>query len=94
MEEKQIIHDEESREFYYQLDGERALLSYRPVDEKTVNFAHTYVPPSQRGGGLAGRITRHALEHARSQGWKVVPGCPYVARFVEKHPEYRDVTVD
>jgi predicted GNAT family acetyltransferase len=51
-------------------------------------MTHTIVPEGARGGGVASRLVRYALDDARSRGLKVVPQCRYVARFVEAHPEY------
>jgi predicted GNAT family acetyltransferase len=40
---------------------------------------------------VAARLTGGALELARSQGVKVIPRCPYVVTFIERHPEYQDL---
>jgi predicted GNAT family acetyltransferase len=29
-----------------------------------------------------------ALEHARNEGYQVIPSCWYVKRWVERHPDY------
>ena len=44
-----------------------------------------------RGMGLAGKITVNFLEHAKAEGKKVLPLCPYTKKFFEKHPEYADL---
>jgi predicted GNAT family acetyltransferase len=28
---------------------------------------------------------------ARTQGYKIVPQCPFIVGFIEKHPEFRDL---
>jgi predicted GNAT family acetyltransferase len=38
-------------------------------------------------------LTQHALEHARARGYRVVPSCPFVAAYVQRHPEYHDLRV-
>ncbi len=43
------------------------------------------------GQGIAGAITRHALDYSREQGWKVIPRCPYVVAWIKRHPEYQDL---
>ncbi|MCX7223676.1 MAG: N-acetyltransferase, partial [Burkholderiales bacterium] len=40
------------------------------------------------GQGLAAALTRVALEHAKQQGWRVVPRCSYAAVYIQRHPEY------
>jgi predicted GNAT family acetyltransferase len=53
-----------------------------------MTITHTGVPTALGGRGLAGEITKFALDHARAQGWKVIPQCSYVAAYINKHPEY------
>lgn len=52
---------------------------------------HTYVPPSMRGHGIAGRLVRRLVEDAREQGFKVDPQCSYVAAAFRRHPEWADL---
>ncbi len=54
-------------------------------------FTHTGVPPEIEGRGIAGALTRAALEYARVQQLKVVPQCPFVRKYLEKHSEFRDL---
>jgi predicted GNAT family acetyltransferase len=38
---------------------------------------------------------RHALDLVRADGTrKAVPVCPFVKAWIDKHPEYKDVTQD
>ena len=46
------------------------------------------------GRGIAGAITRHALDYSREQGWKVIPNCPYVAAWIKRHPEYQNLVAN
>jgi hypothetical protein len=43
--------------------------------------------------GLAGFVVRAAFQYCRDKGLRAIPTCSYVAGFVEKHPEWRDVVV-
>jgi predicted GNAT family acetyltransferase len=52
-------------------------------------MTHTFVPGELRGRGLAEQLVRAALEHARAEKLRVVPACSYVAKYIERHPEYR-----
>jgi predicted GNAT family acetyltransferase len=54
-------------------------------------FDHTEVPPSLRGQGVAGQLAKAALEHAKEQGWKVVPACSYIELYIRRHPEYESI---
>ena len=56
-----------------------------------VVFTHTEVADEFEGRGLAGRLARAALDDVRSRGLLVVPLCPYIAGYIDKHPEYADL---
>ena len=52
---------------------------------------HTEVPPPFESRGLAERMTRAALDFARSENLQVEPRCSYAVYFMRKHPEYDDL---
>jgi predicted GNAT family acetyltransferase len=49
---------------------------------------HTLVPDSLRGQGLAQALLDALLDDARSQGFTIVPLCPFVASQARRHPEW------
>ena len=55
-------------------------------------FYHTEVDQRFGGRGLATILAGEALEATRADGKRVVAVCPMVAAFIEKHPEYSDMT--
>jgi predicted GNAT family acetyltransferase len=83
------IQHQEGNKYYAVIDGNEAAVGYFKVDDETLDFQHTYVPEELRGQGVAEKLVRHALDDARKQGYRVLPSCPYVKRFVERHPEYQ-----
>jgi predicted GNAT family acetyltransferase/glutaredoxin len=56
-----------------------------------IAFTHTEVDEALEGRGLGSRLATEALEDARQQGLEVVPLCPFMARFIQEHPEYQDL---
>jgi hypothetical protein len=63
------------------------LAAYRRRDGRIV-FTHTEVDESCAGHGLGSRLAGEALESAAQQGIDVVPLCPFIAHYIEEHPEY------
>lgn len=66
------------------------LIDYQPQPGRLV-FAHTETDPQFRGHGIAGRLTRFALDDLRARDLRVVPLCSYTRHFLAEHPEYADL---
>jgi len=83
------------QELRYELfvDGELAgLIRYRCRPD-ALALVHTEVQPKFEGRGLAARLVSDALADIRGRGLHVVPICPYVREYLERHPEDRDLIV-
>ncbi|MGW2412590.1 GNAT family N-acetyltransferase [Streptomyces tubercidicus] len=74
------------------VEGKRAgLTAYRDRGEQRV-FHHTEIDDAFAGQGLASRLVREALTDVRKSGKRIVPVCPYVAKFLKRHEEFADIT--
>lgn len=71
--------------------GERTAIAAVHQRGDTVVFTHTEVPPQLEGQGVGSRLMAGALSDVRQQGLKIVAECPFVARYVERHPEVQDL---
>ena len=82
------------QEFELSVDGAKAVAAYQlegnPGDGRIV-FTHTVVPPEIEGHGVGSKLVRGALDQVRDRGLKVVAQCPFVAAWIDRHPEYRDL---
>ncbi len=84
-----IHHEPAAHRFVARTADVEAVLEYATVDAKTLDYHHTFVPPALRGSGIASQLTEYALLYARDNGLKVRPTCPFVARYLERHPEFQ-----
>jgi hypothetical protein len=73
-------------------DGHRAVAMYERTGD-VITFTHTIVPPALEGQGIGAALVRHALDDARTHGWRVVPVCPFVRAYLARHPEFGDLLV-
>ncbi len=84
-----LVRDAPDRSrFEITVDGRLAgFAEYRSRPGRIV-FTHTEVDDAYQGQGLASRLIRAALDHARRGNLVVTPLCAYVAAFIRRHPDY------
>lgn len=87
-----VIDNKAEAEFELVVGRHRAVAAYQ-MEEGTIVFTHTIVPKALEGRGIGSKLIRAALDSARDRRLKVIAQCPFVAAFIEKHPEYRALLV-
>ena len=70
---------------------EEAEMTFSRTNAELILVDHTYVPPAARGQGLAGKLAQAAVTKSRSEGWKIIPVCPFLKAEAEKHDDWDDV---
>ncbi len=89
---EQIIVTAEPDRFVIAVDGHTVgLAEYTDRDGRRI-FPHTEVNPAFRGRGLATILVAEALRATREAGLRIVPECSMVADYIDKHPEFGDIT--
>lgn len=54
-------------------------------------ISHTEVADSLRGQGVGRKLLEKVVAHARENGIKIMPLCPYAKSVFDKDPSLRDV---
>lgn len=85
-----VAHNSAASRFEAVVGAHTAVAEYVIYGGRVV-FNHTFVPNELRGRGLAEKLVRAGLAWARAEGRKVVPQCSYVAAYIERHAEYKDL---
>ncbi len=84
---EEVRHDAAHQRFSVTVDGHLAVLDYVRGDS-TIAITHTGVPRAIGGRGVAARLVRAALLHARNEGLRVDPQCSYADAWMRRHPEF------
>jgi uncharacterized protein len=79
------------RRFEITIDG--AVLGFAEYRRRpgVISFIHTEVDPAHGGEGLGTLLVKTGLDAARAEGLAVLPYCPFVQGFVNRHREYLDL---
>ncbi len=89
----EITDNPDARRFEARLGGKVAgFVQYRAMPDEIV-FIHTEVDPAFEGRGVGSVLAAGVLDAARQRGLGVVPRCPFIARYIQRHPDYADLVV-
>jgi predicted GNAT family acetyltransferase len=85
-----VLNNTDKNRYELSVDGHLAATYYR-ISDGVITFIHTEVPDALAGRGVGGKLVKGALDQVRAAGLKVVPQCPFVRAYIEKHPDYADL---
>jgi uncharacterized protein len=89
----EVRKDEAQNQYTILADGSPVGFAVYQITGNEIAFTHTEVDPSQQGKGYAGTLVQEALDDVRATtNYRVVPACSYVAAWVERHPDYQELT--
>ena len=74
--------------------GAVAYVEYERAGDRRITLLHTEVPDALSGQGVGSKLVRGVLNAVRAEGLKVVPRCEFVAAYIGRHPEHRDLLAD
>lgn len=87
------VHDNPAQHRYeITVDGDLAGFAVYYLEKQRIVIIHTEVAVAYEGQGLGSRLARDTLDDVRGRGLRVVPACPFFARYIKTHPEYQDLT--
>ena len=72
--------------------GHIAFLTYRMKGD-AIEYLHSETPPELQGHGYASALAKFALDREKASGRKVIPTCPFVRAYIQRHPEYASVVL-
>lgn len=87
--ELSVVNDAGESRFELLDDGGNriGLIDYE-LSGGTINLIHTEVDPMYEGRGYGSVLVREALAQIRDMGGlRMIPSCPFVARYVRRHPD-------
>ena len=61
----------------------------RPQDDDRIAITHVEIEPALQGRGYGGRLVDEVLRDVDRQRLGVIPVCPFVAYYIDEHPEHQ-----
>jgi predicted GNAT family acetyltransferase len=89
--EAEVVDVPQASRYELRLDGHLIGLAAYRRREGRIAFTHTEVDESCEGRGFGSRLAAAALDDAARNGLEVVPLCPFIAGYIERHREYEQL---
>ena len=88
----QLIDRPESKRYEFHVENHIAFIEYIKAQDK-IYLTHTEVPTALEGKGVGSELVRQVLEDIKQKDLTLVPLCPFVAGYIKKHPEWRELVL-
>lgn len=70
-----------------------AVLRYTHAGD-ALDLVHTEVPAALEGQGYGKALVEAALDYARREHVRIIPSCPFVKQYIERHPAAASLVAD
>ena len=84
----EVRDNPEAQRFELRAEAGTAFIAYRQTGG-VLSLDHTEVPEALGGRGIGSAVVKGALDLIGSRKQKIVANCSFVAKYIERHPEYR-----
>lgn len=88
-----LVRNDETNQFELEVDGYTAFIEFKQRDER-IWLIHTESPPELEGRGVATALVEKTLKYIESNGYKLIPWCPFVVAYLKRHPEWNRILAE
>jgi len=89
---KEFWDDKEAKRYPMPVDVGEVFIEHILAQER-IFLAHTEVPIGLEGNGYGSAIIAKALEDVKERGSTLVPLYPFLARYIKKNPEWKELVL-
>ena len=94
MENYKLIDNVALHQYEFRIGDLIPRIEYIKTKNVEIYLTHTEVPSALEGKGVGSSLVRLALEDIERQQLRLVPLCPFVAGYVQKHPEWKRLVME
>ena len=87
-----LLDNAEKKQYEFHVDGQTPKIEYIKTKDK-IYLTHTEVPKGLEGKGIGTELIRQALNDIKEKELTLVPLCPFVALFIKRNPEYKQLVL-
>lgn len=89
----ELIDNSPENRYEFRIGEEIAKIEYIKTKNNEIYLTHTEVPVSLEGRGIGSQLIEKTLQNIELQELRLVPLCPFVAGYIQKHPDWRRIVM-
>ena len=93
MEAYKLTDNKDKKQYEFHIEGFTPKIEYIKNNNGEIYLTHTEVPDQLGGRGIGSELVKQVLENIEKQGLRLVPLCPFVAGYIQKHPDWKRIVM-
>ena len=93
MDDYELIDNEERHQYEFHIGKYVPKIKYIKTKNGEIYLTHTEVPVALEGKGVGSQLAEKVLKDIEKQELRLVPLCPFVAGYIQKHPDWRRIVM-
>ena len=90
--EIKLIDNASAKQYELEVEGLKPRIEYIKAQDK-IYLTHTEVPKQLEGKGIASLLVKEVLKDIKEKNLTLVPLCPFVALYIKRHPEWKELVL-
>ena len=86
-----LVNNHEQKQYEFHIDGFVPRIEYIKTNNGEIYLTHTEIPYELEGKGIGSALVEKVLRDIEEKSLRLVPLCPFVAGYIQKHPEWRRI---
>ncbi|WP_029905116.1 GNAT family N-acetyltransferase [Prevotella sp. 10(H)] len=88
-----LIDNVDENQYEFHVDGYLPKIEYIKTNNGEIYLTHTEVPVDLEGQGVGSQLVKKVLEDIDTKSLRLVPLCPFVAAYIDRHPDWRRLVI-
>ena len=93
MDDYELIDNEERHQYEFNIGKYVPKIEYIKTKNGEIYLTHTEVPVALEGKGVGSQLAEKVLKDIEKQELRLVPLCPFIAGYIQKHPDWRRIVM-
>ncbi|WP_297905976.1 GNAT family N-acetyltransferase [uncultured Parabacteroides sp.] len=89
----ELIDNEERHQYEFHIEGYVPRIEYIKNKNGEIYLTHTEVPVEFEGKGIGSLLVEKVLSDIEKKGLRLVPLCPFVTGYIQKHPDWKRIVM-